>query len=633
MRSKYLLTALLLGLGLPLALGVLIIHAASAPVAIQAVDVGQENAAIDYAVSGLSTDASADLPLGVTPEWWASARERLERAIGPMSLNSGTADWIATGETSSGRFGWSVSTAGDTNNDSYDDVVVGAESYNTRQGRVYVYLGSASGLAASPSITLSGETGGDRFGFSVSAAGDTNNDGYDDIAIGAYVYSSQQGRAYIYLGSANGITTTGAVTLTGEGASNFYGYSVSTAGDTDGDGYADIIVGAMQYNAGTNQGRAYIYLGSASGINTTGAVTLTGENTTDWFGRSVATAGDTDGDGYADVVIGAETYGTNQGRAYVYLGSAGGITTTGVVSLTGGSASDRFGRSASSAGDTDGDGYPDILVGAWGYSGGGERGRAYVYRSNGAGGSGRVLLVTQGYTGSWTIVQPWGIAGSANGFQVRLFATDPAGRGRVKLQVQACPSGVPFGHASCIDQVSPTWTDVTASAAGVPLTGTLTSLTDGTVYYWRARVLYAPYSVGMVTAPPNPAHSPWRQFGLLGGPIRTSTPTAINLARFEARPRGDGVAIEWETAGEIDNRGFHLYASRTPGGPYIRLNKTLISGKTPGLWTGATYTWLDADAGAQVVTYRLEAVAIHGSHTWYQLSTALHRSYLPTMLK
>ena len=385
MRSKYLLTALLLGLGLPLALGVLIIHAASAPVAIQAVDVGQENAAIDYAVSGLSTDASADLPLGVTPEWWASARERLERAIGPMSLNSGTADWIATGETSSGRFGWSVSTAGDTNNDSYDDVVVGAESYNTRQGRVYVYLGSASGLAASPSITLSGETGGDRFGFSVSAAGDTNNDGYDDIAIGAYVYSSQQGRAYIYLGSANGITTTGAVTLTGESGGTRFGFSVSTAGDTNNDNYADVVVGANYYS--TRTGRAYIYFGSANGITTTGVVTLTGENTGDEFGRAVATAGDTDNDGYADVVIGAMKYngGADQGRAYIYLGSANGITTTGAVTLTGESAGDHYGMSVSTAGDTNGDNYADIVVGAGSYDGGNDRGRAYVYLGSAGG--------------------------------------------------------------------------------------------------------------------------------------------------------------------------------------------------------------------------------------------------------
>ena len=244
-----------------------------------------------------------------------------------------------------------------------------------------MYLGGASGLATTAATTLTGEATGNYFGSSVATAGDVNGDGYADVVVGAYGYSGSTGRAYVYLGGPSGLATTAATTLTGEAADNYFGYSVATAGDVNGDGYADVVVGAHGYSSYT--GRAYVYLGGPSGLATTAATTLTGEATGNYFGHSVATAGDVNGDGYADVVVGARGYSSSTGRAYVYLGGASGLATTAATTLTGEAADNYFGYSVATAGDVNGDGYADVVVGAYGYSSG--TGRAYVYLGGASG--------------------------------------------------------------------------------------------------------------------------------------------------------------------------------------------------------------------------------------------------------
>ena len=122
------------------------------------------------------------------------------------------------------------------------------------------------------------------------------------------------GRAYIYYGGTT-IDNTADVTITGEATNYNLGYSVSTAGDVNGDGYSDVIVGAYRYS--TNIGRAYIYYGGAS-MNNVADVTMTGETAGDYFGISASTAGDVNGDGYSDVIVGAYGYSANTGRAYIY---------------------------------------------------------------------------------------------------------------------------------------------------------------------------------------------------------------------------------------------------------------------------------------------------------------------------
>ncbi|NLF78714.1 MAG: hypothetical protein GX573_23725, partial [Chloroflexi bacterium] len=129
-------------------------------------------------------------------------------------------------------------------------------------GQAYVYLGSATGLAASPAWTAKGDQAYAYFGFAVGTAGDVNGDGYSDVVVGAHGYDGDQmakGRAHLYLGSATGLAASPAWTVEGGNAFDGLGYSAGAAGDVNGDGYSDVIVGAP--GAGTG-GRAYVYPGA-----------------------------------------------------------------------------------------------------------------------------------------------------------------------------------------------------------------------------------------------------------------------------------------------------------------------------------------------------------------------------------
>jgi hypothetical protein len=153
-----------------------------------------------------------------------------------------TADWTAEGNQNSAFFGCSVSTAGDVNRDGFCDVIVGSSSM------AFVYHGSASGLSASANWTA--------LGSSVGTAGDVNGDGYADVITG----SSE--KAFVYYGSATGLSAGPVWTLEGKQAGAGFGSSVGTAGDVNGDGLTDVIVGAYLYDNGqSNEGAAFVYYG------------------------------------------------------------------------------------------------------------------------------------------------------------------------------------------------------------------------------------------------------------------------------------------------------------------------------------------------------------------------------------
>ena len=217
------------------------------------------------------------------------------------------------------------------NGDGRCDVIVGAYHNNDGggdAGKVYVYLGSASGLSTTAQWTATGEVAYDRLGASVASTGDVNGDSYDDIIIGAHYNDdggNNAGKAYVYLGSASGLSTFASWTATGEAAGDYLGASVASAGDVNGGGYDDVIVSAHGNNDGSNDaGKAYVYLGSATGLSTSASWTETGEVAVDYFGTSVASAGDVDGDGYDNIIV--SSHGNNDGsndagKAYVYGGT------------------------------------------------------------------------------------------------------------------------------------------------------------------------------------------------------------------------------------------------------------------------------------------------------------------------
>ncbi len=305
----------------------------------------------------------------------------VETSGGTLKLDMGlVGQWRGQGEASTDYYGLSVAGAGDVNGDGYADLIVGAYSYSSDTGRAYIYHGSATGVSSTAAQTLTGGGSNYQFGISVAPAGDVNDDGYDDVIIGARAYSSETGRAYVYHGSATGVDSSIDTTLTGETAGDDFGDSVASAGDVNGDGYDDVIVGAFAYSSST--GRAYLYHGSSSGVSTSADTTLTGENTGDSFATCVAGAGDVNKDGYDDVIVGASAYSGNTGRVYYYAGTSTGIQSSVTSTLDGADVSHLFGWSVASAGDVNGDSYDDIIIGAYGYSPGG---RAYVYHGSSSG--------------------------------------------------------------------------------------------------------------------------------------------------------------------------------------------------------------------------------------------------------
>jgi len=179
-----------------------------------------------------------------------------------------------------------------------------------------------------------------QLGASVSSAGDVNGDGYADVIVGAHDYDAgetDEGAAFVFLGSAAGIADSGSSTahaqLESDQMSARFGASVSSAGDVNGDGYGDVIVGAHLYDAGeVDEGAAFLFLGSATGIGdgdpTTAHAQLESDQLSAGFGVSVSSAGDVNGDGYGDVIVGSDLYDAglpDEGAAFVFLGSAAGI--------------------------------------------------------------------------------------------------------------------------------------------------------------------------------------------------------------------------------------------------------------------------------------------------------------------
>ncbi|MBS1519093.1 MAG: FG-GAP repeat protein [Bacteroidetes bacterium] len=288
---------------------------------------------------------------------------------GPNADN--IADVSIGGEASDNRFGQSVSGAGDVNGDGYADVIIGAEGYSSFKGRAYILYGGAvmDNLA---DVILTGEAANNYFGDEVSGGGDLNGDGYADVVVGADGYNSMTGRVYVYYGGSN-MNNVADVIMTGETTNNNFGLALSSGGDLNGDGFSDLVVGAYHYNSYT--GRAYIFYGG-SVMNGVTDVTLTGNLVNEYFGFDVNSTGDLNGDGFSDLIIGAYGYNSNTGRAYIFYGGISMSTNPGLV-LYGESPSSSFGYSVSSAGDINGDGFSDALIGALGSSG--VMGKAYVF--------------------------------------------------------------------------------------------------------------------------------------------------------------------------------------------------------------------------------------------------------------
>ena len=360
-------------------------------------------------------------------------------AVFELSSLDGTNGFVINGINAGGSIS-NVSDAGDVNGDGIDDLVIGApyaDRNGDNDGESYVVFGSNNGFP-SP-FNLSGLNGANGFvikaarpldysGISVSGAGDVNGDGIDDLIIGANggrplgnVLTgitnavNTNGESYVVFGSNGGFSSsinlgeldgTDGFVINGVDVGDSCGFSVSGAGDINGDGIDDLIFGAPYADSNGNfeAGGAYVVFGSSGGFSAslnlsdldgTNGFVINGIDSCLYTGGSVSDAGDVNGDGIDDLVIGNTNYSGEVGESYVVFGSSGGFSPSlNLSSLDGANGFaikrivdfDFSGRSVSGAGDINGDGIVDIVIGApsGGSSGNGRTGESYVvFGSNG----------------------------------------------------------------------------------------------------------------------------------------------------------------------------------------------------------------------------------------------------------
>ena len=270
----------------------------------------------------------------------------------------------------------SIASAGDVNGDGFSDVIVGSSNGSTNPA-VRVYLGGAGGPGTTPSWTIEQADPYTALGYSVASAGDVNGDGFDDVIVGEPLYSETvpfevpvTGRARLYFGSAAGLEDQPSWVSQRRVQFGWLGSAVASAGDVNGDGYADLILGGINGFRGTEPGIVQVYLGSTSGPGADPALELTGDGFLTHLGTSVAGAGDVNGDGFADLLAGEPDYDLSEtvesvGRAYLFSGAAGGPAGSPAWQVQGEHAFQGVGNSVAGAGDVNGDGFGDLLVGSF----------------------------------------------------------------------------------------------------------------------------------------------------------------------------------------------------------------------------------------------------------------------------
>ncbi|MCB9762239.1 MAG: FG-GAP repeat protein [Alphaproteobacteria bacterium] len=333
------------------------------------------------AVGDMDGDGLPDLLIGAPVDggegvvWVISGMARGDLTLGTDTIGS------IRGLSGNSRAGFAVSGVGDMNGDGWDDVLIGSPFQDTQgedDGAAHLVLGPVSGdlsLTADAHATLVGESVSDLAGYAVASAGDIDGDGQPDVLVtspGDDQGGDSAGATYLLPGPLEGtLSLAVAFKLSGEEAGDQAGHAAAAVGDVDGDGVDDLLIGS--YLAGSDdRGAAYLILGpvrNSFGLHDADAK-LIGDQDDCGAGHSVAAAGDVNGDGLADILVGAPYMDRDRqwatGAAYLVFGPVGygGRLASAQATLTSSREGSLAGWSVDSAGDVDGDGHGDLLVGA-----------------------------------------------------------------------------------------------------------------------------------------------------------------------------------------------------------------------------------------------------------------------------
>jgi hypothetical protein len=323
-------------------------------------------------VTGTSAQPTSELPPGVV--FW-----RLYGRSGTEVGAEHSPPWeIFVGQRSA-PIDTSWGTVLDINGDGFADVAVGDPAADSSTGRVEIYLGSPTGLAESPAVTLVGPDGaGGYFGPLALSLGDINGDGLPELAVQAREADSGAGRVHVYLGATDRIDTEPAFSL--DDAGGHFGSDMSSVGDFNGDGYCDYVIG------GPGVALAFLYLGSPTARPSSTSRIYHDDGTTSLFGIAIS-GGDINGDGLGDFAVGSSHALSYAGRVHVFLGrtSVPMLIAASTFRERPADAFTRFGSALAIAGDLNGDGFSELAVGAVGDGRPSETGSVHVYSGSSAG--------------------------------------------------------------------------------------------------------------------------------------------------------------------------------------------------------------------------------------------------------
>ncbi|PXY76302.1 MAG: hypothetical protein CXX81_15420 [Methanobacteriota archaeon] len=320
---------------------------------------------------------AANTEIGAVDIFWGSG-------MGISSLP----DYNLTGSAGGDRFGSAIANAGDVNGDGCSDLIIGAPGATNNLGFAtgvsYIFYGGNRTYSAA-NWSDAGEGGGDKFGGTVSSAGDVNNDSYADILVAAtgFTQTGGEGKVYLYLGSATGPSTDHDWYTRGYWVNVIQGWSMAGIGDINGDGFDDIALGAAgSFSELTGNGRVEVYTGSLLGSMTLDNYwTTTTTNTL--LGYSVLGIGDVNQDGYDDFAYSEPLYDNLAlGKVTVLRGSANGLPDNPALELIGTESSQAFGSAMSTIGDINDDGLSEIAISSIGINSIGSGKVEYFFADN-----------------------------------------------------------------------------------------------------------------------------------------------------------------------------------------------------------------------------------------------------------